>query len=56
MEVFGFSHAMRKAIVPSVKLFITHFKFFVCTFQGVKRAEMSNAIDVYVNGTVGQVL
>ena len=25
-------------------------------FQGVKRAEMSNAIDVYVNGTVGQVM
>jgi len=23
--------------------------------KGIKRAEMSNAIDVYVNGTVGQV-
>ena len=23
--------------------------------KGVKRAEMSNVIDVYVNGTVGQV-
>ena len=28
---------------------------FLCMLQGVKRAEMSNAIDVYVNGTVGQV-
>jgi hypothetical protein len=24
--------------------------------KGVKRAEMSNVIDVYVNGTVGQVI
>ena len=34
-------------------LLISRFFF---TLQGVKRAEMSNAIDVYVNGTVGQVL
>ena len=29
---------------------------YICVcFKGVKRAEMSNAIDVFVNGTVGQV-
>lgn len=29
---------------------------FILYFQGIKRAEISNAIDVYVNGTVGQVM
>ena len=33
-----------------------HPKVLGMTFRkGVKRAEMSNVIDVYVNGTVGQV-